>query len=171
MWKDIQNISNLNQHDEIHTGEKPYQCTQCDKTLKTWVIWSNRTRFTQERNHTNALYVTRQSKNEWFEATWRDSHRRWTIKMHPIWQDIQDMSDLKQHDEIHKGKKPYQCTQCEKTFKTWVIWSNMTRFTQERNHTNALNVARHSKHEWFEPTWRRKTKLNRRSGLNFLKLL
>ena len=61
--KNFRAIGNLNTHMRIHGGVKPFKCTQCDKSFSA-------------------------------------------------------VGNLNTHVRIHSGVKPFKCTQCDKSFRT-----------------------------------------------------
>ncbi len=80
---------NLMEHMNIHTGEKPYKCSHCDKRFSNSGDLKR-----HERIHTG-------------EKPYKCSHcdKRFSHSGH-----------LKTHKRIHTGEKPYKCSHCDKRF-------------------------------------------------------
>ncbi|XP_055769493.1 zinc finger protein 583-like isoform X4 [Salvelinus fontinalis] len=79
----------LNQHERIHTEEKPYHCSQCGKSFKRPFHLKQ-----HERIHTG-------------EKPYHCSQCGKSFK---------GLGNLKAHERIHTGEKPYHCSQCGKCF-------------------------------------------------------
>ncbi len=80
---------NLRNHEGIHIGVKPYKCSHCDKRFN-----KSSNLKTHERIHT---------KEKPYECSHCDKR-------------FSDSSNLKTHEMIHTGEKPYHCTACGKHF-------------------------------------------------------
>ena len=114
----------------IHIGEKPYQCSNCDKAFpKKLVNSSTIYQPTLQRSHTNAGI----SKKAFSES----SHLKNHIMTHTHEKPYQcsyckksfiEKCNLVHHTKNHTREKPYQCSYCEKSFteKCNLVYHTMT---------------------------------------------
>uniref|UniRef100_A0A8C2FKU2 C2H2-type domain-containing protein n=1 Tax=Cyprinus carpio TaxID=7962 RepID=A0A8C2FKU2_CYPCA len=81
--------ADLKKHQRMHSEEKPYKCSICNKIFK----WSEYLKL-HERTHTG---------DKPYKCSHCDKRFRWS-------------DYVKRHERIHTGEQPYHCIQCGKSF-------------------------------------------------------
>ena len=110
---------------EIHTVEKPYKCTQCEKSfMKKSCLMAHLRIHTGEKP-----YQCKQCGKCFSQMGHLSMHHRIHTSEKPYRcreceKCYKTKSILNKHQKIHTGEKPYKCTQCEKSYKTKSILNN-----------------------------------------------
>ena len=99
----------LNRHQKIHSDEKPYQCQTCKKSFRLSSDLKTHARIHEGKNQFRCEIC----KKSFF-----------------------DKSTLNRHERTHSGEKPFECKTCKKSFRARF---NLT--THERIHTGELPFA------------------------------
>ncbi|XP_029440782.1 zinc finger protein 184-like isoform X4 [Rhinatrema bivittatum] len=114
--KSFDRIGHLQQHEMIHMGKKPYKCSKCGKTCS-------------QKGHLRLHEMTHMRQKP-FKCSECDkcfsqignlqrhemTHGRKTFKCFECDKCFSRKDYLKQHEMIHTGQKPFKCSQCDKSF-------------------------------------------------------
>ncbi|XP_075700034.1 uncharacterized protein LOC142664682 [Rhinoderma darwinii] len=123
--------SNLFIHERSHTGEKPYLCSECGNcfTHKSNLV-------THKRIHTGEKPYSCSECGKCFTAkSTLDKHERSHTGEKPCscsecGKCFTDKSSLAKHERSHTGEKPYSCSECGKCFT-----DKSSLVKHERRHT------------------------------------
>ncbi|XP_034524734.1 zinc finger protein 517 isoform X2 [Ailuropoda melanoleuca] len=107
----------LLRHQVIHTGAKPYQCTECGKAFKqSSILLRHQLIHTEEKP-----YQCSDCGKAFRQSTQLTAHHRVHAREKPYecgecGKAFGRSSRLRQHQKFHTGEKPYECGECGKAF-------------------------------------------------------
>nr|XP_012417926.1 PREDICTED: zinc finger protein 517 [Odobenus rosmarus divergens] len=107
----------LLRHQVIHTGAKPYQCTECGKAFKqSSILLRHQLIHTEEKP-----YQCSECGKAFRQSTQLTAHHRVHTREKPYecgecGKAFGRSSRLWQHQKFHTGEKPYECGECGKAF-------------------------------------------------------
>uniref|UniRef100_A0A182QEY4 Protein krueppel n=1 Tax=Anopheles farauti TaxID=69004 RepID=A0A182QEY4_9DIPT len=130
-------VKSISDHMKIHSNDKKYKCTFCDKSFAQ----SNNLTYHLRQHTGEKPYQCELCDKEFFNKSHLKSH----LKLHTDDKEFQceycckrfnHLGNLNKHQRVHSGDRPYQCNYCDRSF------SNISnKKSHEKRHYGEKNFS------------------------------
>nr|XP_008524414.1 PREDICTED: LOW QUALITY PROTEIN: zinc finger protein 517 [Equus przewalskii] len=133
----------LLRHQVVHTGAKPYQCTECGKAFKqSSILLRHQLIHTEEKPYRCGECGKAFRQSTELAARGRVHAEEKPYECGQCGKAFGRSSQLRQHQQFHTGEKPYECCECGQAFGRRFTLKEHRRLTAGRGLTCAHSGER-----------------------------